>query len=85
MVLLNPNVVTNSITCLEFVTPLVCSHCQADAIYFDLSCASDLLPHDLLLHNLANYGLSAAYVNWFQLPTQQSASCPLFWSSVIAF
>jgi hypothetical protein len=53
------------VTYLNVVTPLVCSQFQADAIYFDLSGTSDLVPHTLLLHKLADYELAADYINWF--------------------
>jgi hypothetical protein len=39
---------------------------QADAVYFDLSNAFDLVPHNLLLHKLSSYGLSDGYVSWFR-------------------
>jgi hypothetical protein len=56
---------TNLDTYLDFVTPIVRYRSQADAIYFNLSSASGLVPHALLLHKLTDYGLSASYVNWF--------------------
>jgi hypothetical protein len=55
--------VTNSVTYLDFVTPLVCSERQVDAVYFDLSSVLGLVTYALLLHKLADYGLPAAYVN----------------------
>jgi hypothetical protein len=56
---------TNLVNFVDFVTPLVCSQRQADAVYFDLSNAFDLVPHSLLLHKLSALGLSGGYVNWF--------------------
>jgi hypothetical protein len=57
--------VTNLVTYLDLVNYLVCYRSQVDAIYFNLSSASGLVPHALLLHKLTDYGLSASYVNWF--------------------
>jgi hypothetical protein len=53
------------VTFVDFITPLVCSQGQADATYFDVSNAFDLIPHALLLHKLSALGLSGGYVNWF--------------------
>jgi hypothetical protein len=53
------------VTYLEFITPLVTSQGQADAIYFDPSSAFDLVPHTPLLQKLSAFGLSDGYVNWF--------------------
>jgi hypothetical protein len=36
----------------------------ADAVYFDLSSAFDLVPHSLLLNKLSASGLPVTYVNW---------------------
>jgi hypothetical protein len=58
--------VTNLITYLNKVTPVVCSQGQIDAIYFDLSEAFDKVPHTLLLYKLKDFGLSSRYVTWFQ-------------------
>jgi hypothetical protein len=54
--------VTNLVTFLELVTPLVCSHGQTD---FDFSNAFNILPHAPLHHKLSNYGLSSGYLIWF--------------------
>jgi hypothetical protein len=57
--------VTNLVSYLESISPLVTSQGRADAIYFDLSSAFDLVPHTPLLHKLSIFGLSDDYVNWF--------------------
>jgi hypothetical protein len=48
------------------MTPVVHSQRQADAVYFDLSNAFDLVSHNLLLHKLSSYGFSDGYVSWFR-------------------
>jgi hypothetical protein len=58
--------VTSLVTYLDFITPLVGSQRQADAIYFDLSSAFDLVSHTLLLHKLSAFGLSGGCFNWFR-------------------
>jgi hypothetical protein len=58
--------VTNMVTFLNFLTPVVRGQRQADAIYFDLSSAFDLVPHNMLLHILGSFGFSDAYVSWFR-------------------
>jgi hypothetical protein len=57
--------ITNFVTYLEFITPLIASQGQADAIYLDLSSAFDLVPHTPPLQKLSAFGLSDGYVNWF--------------------
>jgi hypothetical protein len=65
--------VTNLVTYLDFVTPLVCSHHQV-AVYFDPSSAFDLVPHSLL-HKVNDYGLFAGYINWFHSYIINRLSC----------
>jgi hypothetical protein len=57
--------ITNLVSYLETISPLVTSQGQADAICFDLSSAFDLVPHTPLLHKLSTFGISDGYVNWF--------------------
>ncbi|PNF43033.1 hypothetical protein B7P43_G08782 [Cryptotermes secundus] len=57
---------TNLVTYLDFITPLVGSQRQVDAIYFDLTSAFGLVPHSLLLHKLSAFGFSGGYVNWIR-------------------
>jgi hypothetical protein len=45
--------------------PSVNTQGLADSVYFDLSNAFDIVPHNLLLRKLTNSGLSSGYVNWF--------------------
>jgi hypothetical protein len=45
----------NLVTNLGFITPLIDSQHQADAIHFHLSLAFDLVPHTLLLHKLSSF------------------------------
>jgi hypothetical protein len=62
---------------VDFISPLVSSQSQADAIYFDLSNAFDLVPNSLLFHNLSASGLSGRYLNWFRsyLSIRKSQVC----------
>jgi hypothetical protein len=46
--------------------PLVGSQSQADAIYFDLSNAFQIVTHSLLLHKLSAFEISGGFVNWFR-------------------
>jgi hypothetical protein len=54
------------VTYLDYITPLVSSQRQVDAIYFDFSSAFDLVSHTLLLGKLSSFGLTSAYVSWFR-------------------
>jgi hypothetical protein len=72
---LNPNqhdftksksTVTNLVTFLDFMTLVFRSQRQADAVYFNLSNAFVLVPHNLVLHKLSSFGFSDSYVSWFR-------------------
>jgi hypothetical protein len=71
----------NWVTYLHFMTPLVDSQPQADAIHFDLASAFDLIAHAPLLPKLSALGFSGLS----QLPTQQTFAGPYFWHCSIAF
>jgi hypothetical protein len=53
------------VTILDFFIPVVRGQRQADAVYFDLSHAFDLVPHNMLLRKLSSFGFSDAYDSWF--------------------
>jgi hypothetical protein len=55
----------NWATYLHCIAPPLGSQPQADAIYFDLASAFDLITHTLLLPKLIAIGYSGVYVNWF--------------------
>jgi hypothetical protein len=54
---------TNLVTFLDILTHVVSGHIQADALYFDLSKAFNLIPHNMILHKLSFFGLSDDYVS----------------------
>jgi sarcosine oxidase/L-pipecolate oxidase len=53
------------VTYLNSILPSVSTQGQTDSVYFDLSNAFDIIPHNILLHKLSNFGLSSSYVDWF--------------------
>jgi hypothetical protein len=50
--------ITNLVSYLDYISPLVFSQRQVDAIYFDLSSSIDFVPHTFLLLKLSACGLS---------------------------
>jgi hypothetical protein len=57
---------TNLVAHLDFVTCLVHSHPQVEAIYFDISNAFDPVSRPLLLRKHDGFRLSTTYVTWFR-------------------
>jgi hypothetical protein len=45
---------------------LVSGYGQAEDLYFDLSNASDLVPHNMHFHKLGFFGLADGYISWFR-------------------
>jgi hypothetical protein len=77
---------SSSIHIIDFISPLVSSERQVDSIYLDLSSASDLVPHPILLNKLCAYGLSDGYVNWFcSYLTNRQSSVRISGTSSLAF
>jgi len=50
--------ITRFVAYLDFISPLVHSQCQVDAIHFPLSTTLDLFPHALFLPKIYYFGLS---------------------------
>jgi hypothetical protein len=66
---------SNLVTYLDYITPLVSSQRQVDAVYFDFSSALDLVSHTLLLGKLSSFGLTSACVSWFRSYLTDRFSC----------
>jgi hypothetical protein len=58
---------THLVAYLDFITPLLHSQHQVDAIYFDCSKVFNLVWHALLLHKLDDFGMSPAYITLFNI------------------
>jgi hypothetical protein len=56
---------TNLVTYLNSIIPSVSTQGQNDSVYFDLTKAFDIVPHNILLRKLSNFGLFSSYVDWF--------------------
>jgi hypothetical protein len=56
---------SNQFGYLYFIIPSVSTQGQTDSVYFDLTKAFDIVPHNILLRKLSNFGLSSSYVDWF--------------------
>jgi hypothetical protein len=56
---------TNLVTCLNSIIPSDNTQGQTDSVYFYKSKAFDIVPHNILLRKLSNFGLPSSYVDWF--------------------
>jgi hypothetical protein len=70
---------------LDYVSPLVCSQPQFDAIYFDLNSSFELVSHTLLLYKLSACGLFGGYVIWFYSYVTSRHSVVRFHSIYLVF
>jgi sarcosine oxidase/L-pipecolate oxidase len=53
------------VTYLNSITPSTSTQGQTDSVYFDLTKSFDIVPHNIILRKLSNFGLSSSYVDWF--------------------
>jgi retron-type reverse transcriptase len=56
----------NLVTYLNSIIPSVSTQGQTDSVYFDLTKAFDIVPHNILLRKLSNFGLYSSHVDWFR-------------------
>jgi hypothetical protein len=56
---------TSLFTYLNSIIPSVSTQGQTDSVYFHFPKPFDIVPHNILLSKLSNFGLSASYVDWF--------------------
>jgi hypothetical protein len=56
--------ITNLVSYLDYIAPLVFSQCPVDAIYFDLSSSIGHVPDTFLLLKLSACGLSNSYIGF---------------------
>jgi hypothetical protein len=63
------------VTYLNTAVPYVNTQGKTDSVYFDLSNAFDIVPHNLLLRKLTNFTVSCVYISWFHscLTNRQSS------------
>jgi hypothetical protein len=53
------------VTYLNSIIYSVSTQEQTDSVYFDLTKAFDVVPHNILLRKLSNFVLFSSYVDWF--------------------
>jgi hypothetical protein len=81
---------TNLVAYLNTIIPSVSTQGQTDSVYFDSSSALDIVPHNLLLRKITNFGFSSGHINWFHsyLTNRQSSvriHGTLYFSYVVKF
>jgi hypothetical protein len=56
---------TNLVTYLNSIMPSLSTQGQTDSVYLDLTKAFNIVPYNILLRKLSNFGLFSSYVDWF--------------------
>jgi hypothetical protein len=65
--MVSANSITQLPICLlTLILPSVSTQGQTDSVYFDFTKAFDIVPHNILLRKLSNFGLSSGYIDWFR-------------------